>query len=79
MTPETFDAIIIGTGQSGKPLAIALGKAGWKTAVIERKHVAAPASTTAARRPRPWSPPRASRISPAADRTTGARRRRVRA
>ena len=37
MTPETFDAIIIGTGQSGKPLAIALGKAG-KTAVIERRH-----------------------------------------
>jgi pyruvate/2-oxoglutarate dehydrogenase complex dihydrolipoamide dehydrogenase (E3) component len=39
MTPEPFDAIIIGTGQSGKPLAIALGNAGWKTAVIERKHV----------------------------------------
>ena len=39
MTPENFDAIIIGTGQSGKPLAIALGNAGWKTVVIERKHV----------------------------------------
>ncbi len=39
MSPETFDAIIIGTGQSGKPLAIALGRAGWKTAVIERRHV----------------------------------------
>ena len=39
MTPENFDAIIIGTGQSGKPLAGALGQAGWKTAVIERKHV----------------------------------------
>jgi pyruvate/2-oxoglutarate dehydrogenase complex dihydrolipoamide dehydrogenase (E3) component len=39
MTPENFDAIIIGTGQSGKPLAGALGRAGWKTAVIERKHV----------------------------------------
>jgi pyruvate/2-oxoglutarate dehydrogenase complex dihydrolipoamide dehydrogenase (E3) component len=39
MTPETFDAIIIGTGQSGKPLAIALGNAGWKTAVVERNHV----------------------------------------
>jgi len=33
------DAIIIGTGQSGKPLAIALGKAGWKTVIVERKHV----------------------------------------
>src|SRR5262245_39141870 len=39
MTTENFDAIIIGTGQSGKPLAIALGNAGWKTAVIERNHV----------------------------------------
>jgi len=39
MTPETFDAIIIGTGQSGKPLAIALGSAGWKIAVVERNHV----------------------------------------
>src|SRR5262245_47522603 len=34
-----FDAVIIGTGQSGKPLAIALGRAGWKVAVIEREHV----------------------------------------
>jgi pyruvate/2-oxoglutarate dehydrogenase complex dihydrolipoamide dehydrogenase (E3) component len=39
MTPERFDAIIIGTGQSGKPLAVALGNAGWKTAVLEREHV----------------------------------------
>jgi pyruvate/2-oxoglutarate dehydrogenase complex dihydrolipoamide dehydrogenase (E3) component len=39
MTPEKHDAIIIGTGQSGKPLALALGRAGWKTAVIERQHV----------------------------------------
>ncbi len=39
MSAETFDAIIIGTGQSGKPLAVALGKAGWRTAVIERKYV----------------------------------------
>jgi pyruvate/2-oxoglutarate dehydrogenase complex dihydrolipoamide dehydrogenase (E3) component len=36
---EEFDAILIGTGQAAKPLAIALGQAGWKTAVIERKHV----------------------------------------
>jgi pyruvate/2-oxoglutarate dehydrogenase complex dihydrolipoamide dehydrogenase (E3) component len=34
-----YDALIIGTGQSGKPLAIALAKAGWKTSVIEREHV----------------------------------------
>jgi pyruvate/2-oxoglutarate dehydrogenase complex dihydrolipoamide dehydrogenase (E3) component len=36
---ETFDAIVIGAGQAAKPLAIALGQAGRKTAVIERKHV----------------------------------------
>jgi len=36
---ENYDAIVIGTGQGGKPLAIALAKAGWKTAVIERLHV----------------------------------------
>jgi pyruvate/2-oxoglutarate dehydrogenase complex dihydrolipoamide dehydrogenase (E3) component len=34
-----YDAIIIGTGQAGKPLAQALAKADWKTAVIERQHV----------------------------------------
>ncbi|HMK13877.1 MAG TPA: mercuric reductase [Burkholderiales bacterium] len=34
-----YDVLVIGTGQSGKPLAIALAKAGWKTAVIEREHV----------------------------------------
>jgi pyruvate/2-oxoglutarate dehydrogenase complex dihydrolipoamide dehydrogenase (E3) component len=39
MRNSAYDAIIIGTGQSGKPLAIALGRAGWKVAVIEREHV----------------------------------------
>ncbi len=39
MNNSTYDAIIIGTGQSGKPLAVALGRAGWKTVVIEREHV----------------------------------------
>jgi pyruvate/2-oxoglutarate dehydrogenase complex dihydrolipoamide dehydrogenase (E3) component len=34
-----YDAIVIGTGQAGKPLSIALANAGWKTAVIERLHV----------------------------------------
>ena len=33
---EHFDAIVIGTGQGGKPLAGALAKAGWKTAILER-------------------------------------------
>jgi pyruvate/2-oxoglutarate dehydrogenase complex dihydrolipoamide dehydrogenase (E3) component len=37
--PNGYDAIVIGTGQSGKPLSVALAKAGRKTAVIEREHV----------------------------------------
>jgi pyruvate/2-oxoglutarate dehydrogenase complex dihydrolipoamide dehydrogenase (E3) component len=39
MNPTTYDAIVIGTGQGGKPLSIALAKAGLKTAVIERLYV----------------------------------------
>ena len=39
MPDQKFDAIVIGTGQGGKPLALALAGAGWKTAVIERSHV----------------------------------------
>src|SRR5262245_21611380 len=38
-SPTNYDAIVIGTGQGGKPLSIALANAGWKTAVIERKYV----------------------------------------
>ncbi|HSE37700.1 MAG TPA: mercuric reductase [Blastocatellia bacterium] len=39
--PETkeYDAIVIGSGQGGKPLAIALATAGWRTAIIEREHI----------------------------------------
>ncbi|MCH7825629.1 MAG: mercuric reductase [Acidobacteria bacterium] len=36
---ERFDAIIIGTGQAGKPVAVDLANAGWKTAIIERDQV----------------------------------------
>jgi len=35
----TYDAIVIGAGQGGGPLAGALAKAGWRTALVERKHV----------------------------------------
>jgi pyruvate/2-oxoglutarate dehydrogenase complex dihydrolipoamide dehydrogenase (E3) component len=35
-TLEYFDAIVLGTGQGGKPLALALARAGWNTAVVER-------------------------------------------
>ncbi len=39
MVPEHIDAIILGTGQAGKPLALDLAGAGRKIAVIEREHV----------------------------------------
>ena len=35
--PPTYDAIIIGTGQSGPALASRLTRAGWRVAAIERK------------------------------------------
>jgi pyruvate/2-oxoglutarate dehydrogenase complex dihydrolipoamide dehydrogenase (E3) component len=38
-TVESFDAIVIGSGQGGNPLAGALGAAGKKTALIERQDV----------------------------------------
>jgi len=34
--PQHFDAVVIGTGQGGSPLAVRLGQSGRKTAVIER-------------------------------------------
>ena len=33
---KNYDAIVIGTGQAGPPLAERLGQAGWKVAIIER-------------------------------------------
>ena len=36
---EKCDAIIIGSGQGGGPLATTLAKAGWKEALIEREYV----------------------------------------
>ncbi len=38
-TTERYDAIVIGSGQAGKPLALSLAKAGRKTAIVEREHV----------------------------------------
>src|SRR4051812_33920149 len=39
MLPQRFDAIVLGTGQAGKPLALELAAAGWQTAIIEGEHV----------------------------------------
>ncbi len=38
-TAQQYDAIIIGSGQAGTPLSIALAAAGMRTALIERTHV----------------------------------------
>jgi pyruvate/2-oxoglutarate dehydrogenase complex dihydrolipoamide dehydrogenase (E3) component len=38
-TPQQYDAIVIGSGQGGNPLSVALAGAGLRTALIERKHV----------------------------------------
>jgi pyruvate/2-oxoglutarate dehydrogenase complex dihydrolipoamide dehydrogenase (E3) component len=40
MTPaQHYDAVVVGSGQGGNPLARALAGAGRKTAVVEREHV----------------------------------------
>ncbi|MCK5412699.1 MAG: FAD-dependent oxidoreductase, partial [Gemmatimonadetes bacterium] len=36
---DRYDAIVIGTGQGGKPLAQAFARAGRPVAIIEREHV----------------------------------------
>jgi pyruvate/2-oxoglutarate dehydrogenase complex dihydrolipoamide dehydrogenase (E3) component len=38
-TPERYDAIVIGAGQAGGPLATALARSGRRTALVEREHV----------------------------------------
>jgi pyruvate/2-oxoglutarate dehydrogenase complex dihydrolipoamide dehydrogenase (E3) component len=38
-TQKKYDALIIGSGQGGTPLATALAGEGWKTALVEEKHV----------------------------------------
>jgi pyruvate/2-oxoglutarate dehydrogenase complex dihydrolipoamide dehydrogenase (E3) component len=39
MNPSHYDAVVIGSGQGGTPLSMALAKAGMRTVLIERKHV----------------------------------------
>lgn len=36
---QQYDAIVIGSGQGGTPLSLALANAGLRTALVERKHV----------------------------------------
>ncbi len=36
---RTYDAIVIGAGQAGPPLAVRMAKAGMRTALIEREHL----------------------------------------
>ncbi len=35
----SYDAIVLGTGQAGKPLAFDLAEEGWQVAVVERDHI----------------------------------------
>jgi pyruvate/2-oxoglutarate dehydrogenase complex dihydrolipoamide dehydrogenase (E3) component len=37
--PDQYQAVVIGSGQGGKPLSVALAAAGWRTAILERDHV----------------------------------------
>ena len=39
MQMDEFDAIVVGAGQAGIPLARDLAAAGWKTALVERAHI----------------------------------------
>lgn len=36
---SSYDAIIVGSGQGGTPLAVKLAEEGWKTALIEKEHL----------------------------------------
>ncbi|HXX28694.1 MAG TPA: mercuric reductase [Terriglobales bacterium] len=38
MASQPYDAIVIGSGQAGKPLSVTLARAGMRTALIERDH-----------------------------------------
>jgi pyruvate/2-oxoglutarate dehydrogenase complex dihydrolipoamide dehydrogenase (E3) component len=39
MAREQYDAVVIGAGQAGVPLAVALARAGRRTALVERVHI----------------------------------------
>src|ERR671938_423923 len=39
MATQHYDAVVIGAGQAGVPLATTLAMAGKKTALVEREHV----------------------------------------
>jgi pyruvate/2-oxoglutarate dehydrogenase complex dihydrolipoamide dehydrogenase (E3) component len=38
-TVKEYDGIVIGSGQGGNPLALALAAAGWKMALVERQYI----------------------------------------
>src|SRR6516165_4216426 len=37
---QRYDCVVIGSGQAGGPLSTALANAGYRTALIEREHIA---------------------------------------
>ena len=52
-----FDAIVIGAGQAGPPMAGRIAATGKTVAVIERELIGGTCVKQAARQPRPSSPP----------------------
>jgi pyruvate/2-oxoglutarate dehydrogenase complex dihydrolipoamide dehydrogenase (E3) component len=39
MAADPYDAVVIGSGQGGIPLSLALARAKWKTAIVERDYI----------------------------------------
>jgi pyruvate/2-oxoglutarate dehydrogenase complex dihydrolipoamide dehydrogenase (E3) component len=55
-----YDAIVIGTGQAGPPLAARLADTGLKVAIIERKRHATTAGGVSERKPAATPTPKAN-------------------
>ena len=61
--PDHYQAIVIGSGQGGTPLCMALATPGFEPPWSSASMWAGPASTKVARPRKPWSPAGASPIS----------------
>ena len=68
---DHYDAIVIGSGQAGTPLSIALAEAGRKTALVESQHVGGTCINVGCT-------PTKTMVASAANRLLGPARRRLR-
>ena len=64
-TMAAYDAIIIGAGQAGPPLARHMAGSGMQIGVVERGRFDGTCVNTASHRRKPWSPVRMPRTWPA--------------